>query len=111
MISMQFGQAYPPTSFRPGNALGRAYRRNSLRQIDGLFQDHLALINRALQVHLTGVLAQIKRLLDERNHTVLDDDIDIGASRNNIVKHTDGRDDKGLSTTRDQSSLARGVSW
>lgn len=52
--------------------LGNTYRRDLLRQVHLLCQNHLAFLKRTLHVHILKLVAEIDGLLDQRDEAPFD---------------------------------------
>ena len=87
----------------------RAYRRDLLGQIDLLLQNHIALLQRALEVHVLDLVTETDGLLDQGNETPFDNQVDGSPVLNGITQKTAGPDVQGLSTSEKECKSVSGV--
>lgn len=74
-------------------------RRNLLRQVNLLGQLRVALLERAVEIHVLDLIAQIRFLIYERYQAVFDLQVDFGASSDVFLEGAGGDDGEGFATT------------
>jgi hypothetical protein len=77
---------------------GRTNRRDLLGKFDSLRDDSVAGLNRALQVDLANLFAQISPGLDQSDETVLDNQVDICPLFDRLLDSSVCLDDEFLAT-------------
>lgn len=101
-----------------------SYRRDLLGQFDILCQNHLALLQRTLEVHIAELITKIGGLRDQSDKAIFDDQVDICALHNFIPYGTAGRDSElfatievakvskfALETTKESLGVVRHTLW
>lgn len=86
-----------------------AYRRDLLGQIHLLLQNHLALLQWALEIHVLDLVTEIDCLLDQGDETPFDNQVDGSTLLNGIVQKTAGPDGQGLTTSEKEYKSVSGV--
>ncbi len=76
----------------------RTYGWDFQRELDILGNLRLAFLNRAFQIHVGDLLAQIGLRVHQSDQTVLDLDADLGTGLNGLEQRSDGLDAEGRAT-------------
>lgn len=73
-------------------------RRNLLGQIDLLRQDHITLLQRALQINILDLVTQVHSLLHQSDNAPLDFNVHDGTFGDGFVESTRGSNSECLAT-------------